>query len=143
MKVNTKQHIDALYKDVERKENRNVSLLKELQSLRAEFANQSRELKMMRNMFERTNAEKTQLACDLKKTKAYVERLETVVQKLENPQKMIDEIGALQVALESTEDELEQSDASLKEREEMVDALSQVIGRLVGLWLTYSSFLLI
>ena len=133
--VNTKQQIDALYKDVERKENRNVSLLKELQSLRSEFANQGRDLKMMKNMFEKTNGEKTHLSTDLKKTKAYVNKLETVLERLENPQKMIDENSALQMALESTEIELEQCYASLREREDRIDALNQVLTRLCVLFM--------
>jgi hypothetical protein len=37
--VNLRHTIDQMYKDIEKKENRNVALLKEVQILRGDYAN--------------------------------------------------------------------------------------------------------
>ena len=147
--MNLKYTIDQLYKEVAKKENRNVSLLKEVQAVRGDYANLQvgirifissfiafvkccvyylqREFKMTKSMFEKINAEKHLLATDVSKSRDYINKLETCLERLENPQKMIDQVGELQMQLESTCIELEQSYVTLKDREDRIRMLDDDI----------------
>ena len=123
--IQYKHTVDVLYKDIEKKENRNVSLLKEVQTLRAEYANQARELKITKNMFEKMNKEKQQLFHEVQKLKEYNNRLESALERLEDPQKLIDRSSGLQIDLESTIIELQQSYVALRDREDQILSLQQ------------------
>ena len=71
-------------------------------------------------MFEKVSTEKHSLERELTQAKGYVKKLETCLERLEDPQKMIDHASELQIHLESTRIELVQSYATLQDREEHI-----------------------
>lgn len=116
-----------MYKDIEKKENRNVALLKEVQTVRGEYANTQRELKITKGIFDKISGEKYSLERDLAHAKVYIKKLEACLERLEDPQKLINHASELQIHLESTRIELQQSYATLQDREERISVLQSDI----------------
>ena len=125
--VKVKQHINVLYKDIEQKEKKLHRMNKEVQTIRNDYASQSRELKMLKNVFEKIIAEKAHVNSELNMSKQYNRKLEACLERLEDPQKMIDEISDLHNRLEVHTEELEQSNRSLKNRDDTITELQQDI----------------
>ena len=125
MDVKVKQHMDTLYKDIEQKEKKLLRMNKEVQLIRNDYASQSRELKMLKNVFEKVIAEKSHLSIELNASKQYNRKLETCLERLEDPQKMIDEISNLHSRLEVHLEELDESNRALKDRDNTIVGLKQ------------------
>ena len=119
--LDLKRTSDQLYKEVERKEARNLALLKELQATRGNFASQQRELKIIRSMFEKIGSERNELSDEVIRNKEYINKLEVHVGRLENSQQLLDEIGQHQIANESLQLELQQAYVAVKDREATIE----------------------
>ena len=123
--VKVKKHIEALYKDIEHKGRKLDRVLNEVKVIRNDYASQSRELKILKNVFEKVIAEKAHVNGELNISKQYNRKLEACLERLEDPQQMIDEIADLHSRLEVSMEEVSQSNSNLKDRDQTISVLQQ------------------
>lgn len=117
--------VDSLKREIERKDSRSDALSKELTSIRAIAVSQSREIKIVRDTYDKLNQERQGLVAELGRRKDNEHKMEAQLARMENAHKVLACNQELRSENDRLKRECESSAAALDLKSDKVRALER------------------
>lgn len=131
---------EMLRKELVRKETRNENMIKELNTLRENFSNQQRELRILSGTFEKVNVERVKLLSELTRATEHADRLELQMHRLQDAALTAQHVDRLQATIVNLQAELESSRNVIMNRDDRIKTLERemdVLQRTIGIQREY------
>ena len=119
-----------LEKELERKDQRNENLQKELTTLRSTYANDQRSHRVVASTIDKINTERTNLIHELSKCREYIGKMEAQMTRLGDAKQLVDQLGKQQEHIDDLRSEVDRTSAELSEKNDCITSLRREVDTL-------------